>query len=407
VPFHRGIFSSAEEAQRRAAAAVERLTASYRSDAHAAGAIEPTTAPTSRAEVHRVTDPPLGALPAGTPPYASVDWSIGGPDGRRERAVAVLPRAQAEGLLSPTTGRIELQASTWPMLTARAALPRTVRIETVGVTPRVEVNAAEFSDQLSGKRFRNAAVIAARTTAGVLECDVAEVSASEGGELTHGAILDWTSPPENFVAAVRVLRMVDLVVPSGVTLRDPKTGRLYSTGVAGVAASVRKLAGDTSADAQFAREGSDGRFDADSIAVGTSLVFEPPQPNIARVAVVKSTVHLSVPKGAVLTYSEDPSRSYETIAYVEIGDRRYATVGFVARERGSASNVEPWFELNFEAPPPGLSPAALIHETTPAGAFPDALPPEIVGAGVVWTSHVHRLTDGRWAADVFTLPMGT
>jgi len=396
MPLHRAYFPTQAEAREKAAKAVDALNAKWLARAQAAGAQVATTAPVVDVVIEGVT-----LLPDPTRPDTSeVLTRITAPDGRSDVIVATMPTSQADSLLSLASGTVDIFTNKQAKIQVKGRVAASVQIYTTGATA---LNATHIiEDRNTGKKYQ--CVATSPAGAGAFTVPVTEVSTADLGDVSHGTALEFLNPPKEVNPIARVNSISSYALSGSNELFDSRGRRYVITGVINVAASSG-LAGDSTGEGLILRDATDGLDYVTSLEVGETLTFVPQAPGVALLATVVEKGELAIPKGSILK-SADGLRRYETTADALASDVCYARPTIKARATGSGHNLVLNEFLAFEPAIAGVS-SVQVKATTAAATYPEKASSQIVGAPLEWTYSVQLARDGRWMADVYTLPFGS
>lgn len=401
MPAYRAYFATAAEAEAGAIAAIERLNARLLAETTEAGATPPTTAPTTSTSVEATTALPVGALPTGAEDHVLVDWRITSSAGHVERHRSIMRADQAPQPI-PASAVVTIATTTRAKLRVKATLPAEALITTTGAHVAGTLVGKQLEDRATGKKFTvSADGSVSTTTAGTYPITIAEASAAEDGEVTHGTQLVFTRPPTNVLPHAYVSVMKSAAIPIGTALTDAATGKTYETTTLGdLPGTTESLSGDDVDEIEFV-----GAEPGDAaVAVGTELTFDTPISGVASTAEVTESPTATLPAGSTLARA---GKSYTTSADATIGDAGEAEVSIVADAADAASALSVSDTLTITSPPSGIDATATVSVASPFLPFPQPFASQVLGPAVEWRSRVRRTNDGLYRAEVYTYPPGT
>lgn len=403
MPLHRAFYATAAEATAAATAAVDALNERWKAATKAAGADVESTAPVVAIRIESMEPLPALAAIGDT----TVTTRIVAPDGRSELARLMMPTAQSDKTISAASGFLRLSAATGASAkgTVRARVAASVQVYlSASVTFATHV----LQDRATGKKYQTG-----NTTVGpgVVTVNVTEVDAADLSDVTFGSALEFVSPPANVDPIARVNKMAAISVSGGTTLRDVLGRRYKVSALIAGATSGESLVGNYEVSGNIERlttgdDPTDGQPDGPSLDVGAELTFETQPATVTKTLTVTEKLEVIVPKGTALTYTTT-GKTYKTSADATLHDKRSVVLPFVADEIGSSSNVPPTSILTLTAPPAGANSSGTVTGSVDAAQPPQPYPSQIVGSDWTWTSRVYQTDDGRWAAQVHTLPEGS
>lgn len=398
MPLHRAYYSNPTDARAAAAAAVDRLSDSWRARTTTAGAEVASVSAVSTLRVESVEAiAPVGDGKA----RARVRVTAG--DGRTEFTSMVAARTSLDSVLARASGIVSATTSAPLAIKPRSRVAKSVQVYVMG-SATASLAGHVLQDPITHKLYTTAT---ATVGPGAANIDVTETDSADTSEVTHGSPLEFIAPPSNVVPLARVIRMAGFTVPALSVLVHP-SGRRYSNGLSSVMTdSGYALSGDhTVTTYSFARDTADGKPLDEYLTVGESLTFSTSLAGVASTATVGRAAYFPIPAGTILRGTFDPTLRYQTTEAAAIYDGMSADVPIVALGTGSAYNLDV-VAVEFETPIAGVTAGAALVGFAPAGTYPATATPLVVGAPLEWSSRVYQTSDRRWVAEVFTLPIGS
>ena len=406
MPFYRRFFPTLVEAQAAAVQGIANLKAQYTAAAsetfegEAAGGASIGPAPAMRIQVLSIEDLPAGAV-AGSVPYSRVRWQITTPDGRSSRPQSIMPTAQ----INPSTGGT-IQVSTLTPATVTVKLSVAAQIYVYRTyTGQLIPSGAQFQDPATGKTYQ----IGTGSTALAIFA-VTEVNPSDLGEVTQGTRLNtipssWSTPDDAKGVYAQVIAMAGETIADGTVLTDPATSLEYKVkGLQTISAGSGGLTGDVTAAIPIVGQvpGSN------SVKAGTGLQWSTKPAGVSATVSTKTEVLVTIPAGTVF---RDPLGGTYTNATDEaIGDALAANFLVAPPATAVETHLEAGTVLTMPLPPPGVDvvtnpPICIAGREAPT--FPFDYQSHAIGGAMSFGSYVQRELDGRYSANVFTLPIGT
>lgn len=403
MPLHRAFFSSAGEARDAASKAIDTLRSKWMAATSGAGATVASVSPTVAVLIDSVVDVPATAI--SSPTYSDARVRITGPDGRSELAQVVMPKTQADALISAAGGTAYISSTKKSQAKVKARIAKSVQVIATTAASTV-LTGLVLEDRNTGKQYTCGTHTS--SAAGAQTVDVVEADSGDLNDVTHGTVLEFVAPPTNIVADARVIKMLGFTVTPTTAMKDA-AGRAYITnGTLIVADSGLRLSGDHTGIADVVRDPTDLLEYATSLVVGDAITFDSAPAGAASSAIVTRTGGATVPKGTVLEYVAGATKfSYEVTAETKISDALFAYVPFKASILGPTANRAVGNVLTLPSPPTDVDPSAPVHTAVAAAAFPEAYASQVIGGEVEWSSRVYPARDGRWIAEVFTVPFGS
>jgi hypothetical protein len=403
MPFHRAFFATPEEARTRAATAVAALTAKWKKATTDAGEQAATTAPVVAVRIEGVAPMPASPSATGTV-FTDTTLRVTAPDGRTELTRVVMPEEQSGVLLTKASAEVRVSRSVanvgYSEMRCFGRVAASIQVTTTAPTT---LTGLIVEDRYSSKKYTCGA--SSPPGAGTHTVPVTEVSATDLADVSHGSVLEFLAPTPEVSPIARVNSIAAFTVPFGATLTD-SSGRIYKALATESAGASSGLSGDSYVSVIVARsmtddEPTDGIDDDTALAIGDELTFDSTPTGVrARASMSAVVSDAAVPAGAGFTFG---GSTYTATAAALFGDFESVLVAVVAPDRGPAydlavGDVGTYDPTGFGVP---------VATTVGASSFPEPYASQVIGSAMEWTSRVYPSTDGRWIADVYTLPLGS
>jgi hypothetical protein len=396
---HRAYFDTAEEARMAAAAAVARLTAEWEELTEEAGDQAASTAPVVSLRIEEV-----GSMPAapGDDAGSATMVRLTAPDGRTEVARIAMPTEQSDVLLTKASGTVTFNRNTlgvdYTLMRVTARIAKSIQITTTAACSITTSHIVQ--DRFTGKKYTCAATAIA--SAGVWTVLVTETSAADLNNVTHGTVVEFLAPPAEVNPIARVNAMLGFSVTYLAELTD-SSGRTYLCGETQTfAASSISLAADHYLDVRVVRDPDDTIDDDTSLAEGDELTWTTTPSGSAATTEIASVADFTIADGETIsTASGGAGNTYSVTEDTSFGDHEAIEVPILSDERGPDYNLTVGAAIFYGADIGGVTTAI------DAASYPEPYGSQVIGSAMEWTSRVYRATDGRWIADVYTLPLGS